>query len=496
MKITKLTLFMTLMVVAIFSCKKKEGCTDSNATNYDVEAEKNCEACCVYAPVVEGKKERTLNSSTSGTGNIMLYKDTTYFLNGFVFVNSGQTLTIEAGTVIKGKPGQGTNASALIVARGGKINAVGTAADPIVFTFENDPLDGSVPVTTRGQWGGLIVLGSAKLNSSPGTTQIEGIPTSETRGQYGGTNDADNSGTLKYISIRHGGTDIGAGNEINGLTLGGVGSATTIDFVEVIANADDGIEFFGGAARIKHAIVAFCGDDSYDYDEGFRGYGQFWVTVQDPNEADRGGEHDGGTNPEDALPYAHPFVYNATYVGAGISAGKRALTFRDNAGGEYHNSIFYNWGKGIDVENMPSGQDAYQRFVDGELKLSGNVFSNVAVAGSAAVASDLFKITMGIGWATALDSTNELTASKNALVASFAANGNQVADAGLNFSFAAGGIDLIPNSFTPSSSVSDAWFDVVSYVGAFSPSATSWAKGWTLIDGHQPGSGSSTSYLP
>lgn len=484
------------MTIVVFSCKKKEGCTDSNALNFDVEAEKSCESCCEYENPVSGKTERTLATSTSGTGSITLYKDTTYFLDGFVFVNTGQTLTIQAGTVIKGKSGQGADASALVIAKGGKINAIGTAIEPIIFTFENDPLDGSVPVTTRGQWGGVIILGDAKLNSTPGTTQIEGIPTSETRGQYGGNNDADNSGTLKYVSIRHGGTDIGAGNEINGLTLGGVGSATTLEYIEVIANADDGVEFFGGAPRLKHAVVAFCGDDSYDYDEGYRGFGQFWVAIQDPNEADRGGEHDGGTDPEDALPYAHPLVHNATYVGGGISAAKRAITFRDNAGGEYHNSIFYHFGKGIDIENMPSGQDSYQRFIDGELKLAGNVFSSVVAAGSTATASDLFKITMGIGWPSAADSTNELTASKAAFQASFSANNNQVSDAGLNFSFAAAGIDLVPSVISASSTPSDTWFETVNYVGAVNPNASNWLKGWTLLDGNQPGAAASVSYLP
>ena len=170
----------------------------------------------------------TITDNGSGTGTTTWTSDKVYVLDGLVFVNSGQELTIQPGTVIKGKPGTGANASALIVAKGGKINAVGTPTQPIIFTFEADPLNGSVPLSTSGQWGGLIVLGNASLNSTPGTSAIEGIPTTETRGIYGGTNDADNSGTLKYISIRHGGTDIGAGNEINGLTFGGVGSGTTV----------------------------------------------------------------------------------------------------------------------------------------------------------------------------------------------------------------------------------------------------------------------------
>ena len=106
------------------------------------------------------------------------------------------------------------------------------------------------------------------MNSAPGYTAIEGIPTSESRGIYGGTNDLDNSGVLKYVSIRHGGINIGSDNEINGLTLGGVGSGTTLDYIEIVSNADDGIEFFGGTAQVKHLVSAFCADDAVDYDEG------------------------------------------------------------------------------------------------------------------------------------------------------------------------------------------------------------------------------------
>ncbi|GIR12985.1 MAG: hypothetical protein CM15mP23_15600 [Cryomorphaceae bacterium] len=132
-------------------------------------------------------------------------------------------------------------------------------------------------------------------------SSIEGIPTNVPFGQYGGNNDADNSGVITYVSIRHGGTEIGAGNEINGFTLGGVGSGTTINNVEVIANADDGIEFFGGTVSIQNAMVAGVGDDSYDYDEGWRGQlNSNWVAVASSDDGDRGGEHDGGTDPGDS----------------------------------------------------------------------------------------------------------------------------------------------------------------------------------------------------
>ena len=197
----------------------------------------------------------TITDDGSGTGTTTWTNDNIYLLDGFVFVNDGDVLTIEPGTIIKGKSGSGADASALVVARGGQIFANGTSDSPIIFTFENDALDGSTPYNIKGQWGGVIVLGDAQLNSTPGETQIEGIPDTESRGRYGGNDDMDNSGSMSYVSIRHGGTDIGAGNEINGLTLGGVGSNTNFDHIEVISNADDGVEFFGGTASIKYVLT-------------------------------------------------------------------------------------------------------------------------------------------------------------------------------------------------------------------------------------------------
>ena len=314
--------------------------------------------------------------------------DNTYILQGLVFVSEGQTLNIEAGTVIQGTPGEGANASALIIARGATINAEGTANAPIVFTFEGDT--GLTSPGERGRWGGLIVLGSASLNSNPGESAIEGIDTNEARGLYGGSNDSDNSGIIRYVSIRHGGTNIGADNEINGLTLGGVGSGTTIDFVEVVGNRDDGIEWFGGTANTSHLLAIFCGDDGLDYDEGYRGVNQFVIVHQDDTdgEADRGGEHDGGTNPEEAAPFATPIFANVTSIG---NPGSRALTFRDNAGGEYYNSIFFNYGRGVDVEDLVGQeQDSYRQFQDGNLILECNVFWNI---GAGETGAELFTIT-------------------------------------------------------------------------------------------------------
>lgn len=336
-------------------------------------------------------------SENVGSGDVYWTSENTYLLDGGVYVNDATTLHIAPGTIIKGMSGQTESASFLCVAKGGKIIAEGTEESPIIFTFEADPLDGSTPLTTRGQWGGLIVLGNASLNSTPGFSSIEGIPTSETRGQYGGDNDSDNSGVLRYISIRHGGTEIGAGNEINGLTLGGVGSETIIDNVEVIANNDDGIEFFGGTVSVTHAFVSACGDDSFDYDEGWRGQlNSHWVAIAASDDGDRGGEHDGGTDPETAQPYATPIIDSAIFIGRGVDAGKRAITFRDNAGGHYSNSIFYNFAKGIDIEDLEGEtEDSYSRFLNDELTFTNNIVdcgSNIFVTSTGEDLSEYFEL--------------------------------------------------------------------------------------------------------
>ena len=242
-----------------------------------------------------GDITRTNKDDSSGikvtsniTSNTTWQSGNVYILGGRIAVESGATLTIEPGVIIKGEAGTGANATALLVARGGKLMAEGTATMPIIFTsiadeimpgdieagnFNSPNLDPDID----GLWGGLIVLGSARISASNDNgddvseIQIEGIPTSDPNGLYGGTNDTDNSGVLRYISIRHGGTNIGAGNEINGLTLGGVGSGTVIENIEVISNQDDGVEWFGGTVNVTNLVVWNVNDDAIDTDQSWSG---------------------------------------------------------------------------------------------------------------------------------------------------------------------------------------------------------------------------------
>jgi hypothetical protein len=221
------------------------------------------------------------------TANTTWVKESVYQLAGRITVVSGVTLTIEAGTIIKGEAGTGANATALLIARGGKLLAEGTAAMPIIFTSVADEItpedvaagdfgSPNLDPDINGLWGGVIVLGNARISASNDAgdvsqVQIEGIPTSDPNGLYGGSDDADNSGILKYISIRHGGANIGAGNEINGLSLGGVGSGTVVENIEVVANQDDGIEWFGGTVNVSNVLVWNVGDDGIDTDQSWSG---------------------------------------------------------------------------------------------------------------------------------------------------------------------------------------------------------------------------------
>lgn len=465
----KLKFFASFIALAAFvltlgSCKKKDdGNTDTkdpNATEY-----------------VTSGNIVTVTDHGNGTGTKTFTSDKVWILNKFVFVNEGQTLTIEPGTVIKGKPGQGENASALIVTRGAKIMAEGTATKPIIFTAEADDLNGSVSKTAKGLWGGVILLGKAKINTIPNKMNIEGIPTTEPRGEYGGDDDHDNSGVMKYVSIRHGGSVIGADNEINGLTFGAIGDGTTIEHIEVYANNDDGYEWFGGTVHTKWMISAYCKDDGFDWDQGYRGKGQYWLVVQDPDAGDRMGELDGADLPEDGTPLGGGTVYNATWIGRGAAAGSRVMTFRANGGGYYYNSIFVNQTKGVDIELKESltASSSYKRFKDGDLKVENNIFYDVADNTNDGV----FKLDVKTG----VSASDEATATTELHNYVATANNTVDVDPGItyptsgNFSF-----NPIPTGdVTSNLATYPSDFDNVSYKGAFDPAGSNWAAGWTLL---------------
>lgn len=283
----------------------------------------SCEDDIIVDPIPN--KNKIVNSNISE--NTTWYSDTIYQLGGRISVLDGVTLTIQPGTVIKGEAGTGANATALLIARGGKIIAEGTPQLPIIFTTIADEItpeditqgnfaSPNLDPTVNGLWGGLIVLGNAPISASNTTgdvssVQIEGIPTSDQNGLYGGTNTHDNSGILKFISIRHGGANIGSGNEINGLTLGGVGFGTTVENIEVVANQDDGIECFGGSVNLTNVVSWNVGDDGFDTDQSWSGTLDNFVII---NPAGHIFELDG---PEGTFAAGHIIKNGDVYVDGG-----------------------------------------------------------------------------------------------------------------------------------------------------------------------------------
>ena len=422
----------------------------------------------------------TDNGDGIAPGGVTWTSNFTYILTNKAFVNNEQELTIEAGTVVKGEPGLRENATALIVARGGTIQANGTAASPIVMTALADDVTDTTDEPQAGSWGGLLVLGTARTNTTPGVLQIEGIATNEPRGAYGcgdafACDDASNSGTIRYVSIRYGGAEIGEGNEINGLTMGAVGSGTTIEYVEVFRNLDDGFEWFGGTVNTKHLVSAFNGDEQFDTDQGYRGLNQYLFGIHDVS-GDNGFEMDGGDSKlggEDAQPASTPVFYNVTSIGF---SANRALRIRESSAPKFFRSIFTLFDRGVDIQQTvpDTPTDSESALASGALEFMNNVFgvfNNNAFAASGQPYTSAYLQDSANG--------NQLTGNNSSITAIGYAPGS-----GLN-----------PTSTGPAltglgAAPANAFFENSSCIGAVCP-GDNWIQGWTALSrlGYLTGAG-------
>ena len=426
-----------------------------------------------------GTQITVTDDGTNGVapGGVTWTSNFTYVLANKAFVNDGQTLTIEAGTVVKGRPGLREQATALVVARGGTIEANGTATAPIIFTALADDVTNPNDEPPAGSWGGLLLLGTASTNTTPGVIQIEGIPTNESRGAYGcgdgfACDDNDDSGTIRYVSIRYGGAEIGDGNEINGLTMGGVGAGTTVEYVEVFKNQDDGIEWFGGTVNGRYLVSAFVGDEAFDTDQGYRGNNQYLFGIHDAA-GDNGYEMDGGDanlGGEDAAPLSTPTFWNVTLVGAGAN---RALRIRENSAPTFRRSIFTQFDRGVDIQDNAAGADSRGQLDGGVLVFRDNILGQFT--GNNYASGQAYTL----AYLNDAANRNRLTGSNAAVTSiSTARNG------GLNPTSAGPALtDLGP-------APSNAFFQNSACIGAVCP-GSNWLSGWTALSrlGYLAGSG-------
>ncbi|MDN3669403.1 hypothetical protein QWY93_08680 [Echinicola jeungdonensis] len=310
----------------------------------------------------------------------------TYLLKGRISVTEGNTLSIEPGVVVKGAAGSGSNATALVIARGATIMAEGEPESPIIFTSVADEIEPgqiaspNLEPSINGLWGGLLILGKAHGSFGGNVTevQIEGIPASDPNGLYGGEDDEDNSGVLKYVSIRHGGANIGEGNEINGLTLGCVGSGTVIENVEIIGNQDDGIEWFGGTVNVTNAVVWNAGDDAIDADQAWNGILDNFFVV---SPGDKCFELDG---PEGSYINGNYTLKNGTVI-AGEAAG--LVDNDENTNVDMSAVYFTNLTAGQTFDILPTVEAS---FYDLQATLpEGGVLANFFLGGSLEFASEV-----------------------------------------------------------------------------------------------------------
>ncbi len=318
---------------------------------------------------VYGSTTETLSGTISA--NRTLDANKVYLLSGFVYIADGITLTIPAGTVIRGdQASKGT----LVVTRGGKLNAEGTATNPIVFTSNK-----AVGLRAPGDWGGIIMLGKAPNNVPGGMGLIEGGLVSPF-GDHGGNIPTDNSGILKYVRVEFPGIAYQPNNEINGVTFGSVGSGTTLDYVQVAYSGDDSFEWFGGTVNAKHLVSTANIDDVFDFDLGYSGKLQFLVAQRDPTLADQAGQSNGieSDNGPDfsATPRTNPIISNMTIIGPGTvkldPKHEYANLWRKGSKMVLANSIFINFKWGLDIRDKETG-DA---LTDGSSLIKNNIYQS------------------------------------------------------------------------------------------------------------------------
>ncbi len=422
-----------------------------------------------------GAPTKEITGNITGTRNLV--NDTIYILKGKVYVKSGATLNIASGTVIKGDAA--TPGSALIVTRGAKINAIGTPTQPIVFTSSK-----AAGSRSAGDWGGLVIAGNAKNNIAGGIGIFEGgnlanPDGTNSDGEYGGLNDLDNSGSLKYVRIEFAGFAYQPNNELNALTLGSIGSGTTLDYIQCSYGFDDAFEFFGGTVNAKHLVAYRGNDDDFDTDFGYRGNLQYGLVLRDTAIADpvsgaNGFESDNDGAGSGNMPYTAPVFSNFTLVGPRYTATtnytgdhKRGAHVRRNSRLSCFNSIIMGFPTGIKID----GDSSHANADNGTLQ-----FQNILIAGN----KTNYDSTAGAPW--------NLNTWFNQPVNSNKVFVNNNSDVNLANPFAATAPSFIPTTISPAltgasfqnAKIKNTFFDSTSYIGAFG--GLDWTTLWANWD--------------
>ena len=289
--------------------------------------------------------------------NLTLDPSKKWLLSGGVFVDNGVTLTIDGGQTVYADPELTTFLS---IKQGGKIIAEGTQNNPIVLTpLKSDP--------TYGDWGGIIINGKAKLNTGL-TAEGEGGT-----GIYGGDDDEDNSGILRFIRVEYAGKVLGTDNELNGFSFNGVGSGTVVEYIQAYKGADDGIEFFGGTVNVRYAVSNYNQDDAFDWTHGWRCKGQYWYCQQGPDGGDRGIEADNNGDDNNLQPYSNPTLANITLNGVDDGdASNEGMRLREGTKGKIYMAVVSGFAKyGIRVTE----QATLDHVTNGELFVANSTIS-------------------------------------------------------------------------------------------------------------------------
>ena len=396
-----------------------------------------------------GLREADLGGTITGVRT--LSADTVYTIEGLLIVDDGGELRIPAGTLLLGSTT--VQPTAVVVRQGGKLFSEGTADAPVVFTS-------AAPVgqRNRGDWGGIVLNGKSLCNFPAGECVGEG-----NSGSYGGTVEDDNSGKMVYTRVEFAGFEVSFGNELNALTLNGVGSGTELHHIQTHYGSDDGFEWFGGTVNLKYALATGISDDSFDYSTGWQGKGQFWIAQQDPNDADTGFEVDGNEDNYDATPFTNPDIYNVTLIGKGDAgvAGEstKGMVLRRGTAGRIANAIVMGFGtSGLDIDNA----ETYARVESGDFEIRSFIVWGNAVAFDG-------------------DSDDEET------VFNTEAWGNRLVDPALTAPYNRTSPDFRPAADSPATTgftavpSGDSFFTAVDFIGAVGPGADEWYKGWTTF---------------